>query len=347
LARKVSPKKSYRLREIVSLLGGELIGDGEVAIFQVAPLETAGPNQISFLASAKYRRQLNATRAAAVVVPEDAQDAVSLPRIVSRDPYAYFARVSALLNPQPKPLPGIHSSAVVAESASVSSSASIGPLAHIGERARIDEDVVIGPGCAIGDDVIIGNGSRLYPRVVIYHDCVIGARVILHSGAVIGSDGFGFAIEEGRWLKIPQIGRVVIGDDVEVGANTTIDRGTLGDTLIEEGVKLDNQIQIGHNVRIGAHTAIAACVGIAGSTTIGRHCRISGAAMIGGHLSIADHVTISGATAVGKSIRFPGTYTSVYPLESYRDWLKNAVHLRHLDELVKRVRELNKRISQK
>lgn len=343
----MSPKKSYRLREIVSLLGGELIGDGEVAIFQVAPLETAGPNQISFLASAKYRRQLNATRAAAVVVPEDAQDAVSLPRIVSRDPYAYFARVSALLNPQPKPLPGIHSSAVVAESASVSSSASIGPLAHIGERARIDEDVVIGPGCAIGDDVIIGNGSRLYPRVVIYHDCVIGARVILHSGAVIGSDGFGFAIEEGRWLKIPQIGRVVIGDDVEVGANTTIDRGTLGDTLIEEGVKLDNQIQIGHNVRIGAHTAIAACVGIAGSTTIGRHCRISGAAMIGGHLSIADHVTISGATAVGKSIRFPGTYTSVYPLESYRDWLKNAVHLRHLDELVKRVRELNKRISQK
>jgi UDP-3-O-[3-hydroxymyristoyl] glucosamine N-acyltransferase len=347
LARKVSPKKSYRLREIVSLLGGELIGDGEVAIFQVAPLETAGPNQISFLASAKYRRQLNTTRAAAVVIPEDAQDAVSLPRIVSRDPYAYFARVSALLNPQPKPLPGIHSSAVVAESASVSSSASIGPLAHIGERARIDEDVVIGPGCAIGDDVIIGNGSRLYPRVVIYHDCVIGARVILHSGAVIGSDGFGFAIEEGRWLKIPQIGRVVIGDDVEVGANTTIDRGTLGDTLIEEGVKLDNQIQIGHNVRIGAHTAIAACVGIAGSTTIGRHCRISGAAMIGGHLSIADHVTISGATAVGKSIRFPGTYTSVYPLESYRDWLKNAVHLRHLDELVKRVRELNKRISQK
>jgi UDP-3-O-[3-hydroxymyristoyl] glucosamine N-acyltransferase len=347
LARKVSPKKSYRLHEIVSLLGGELIGDGEVAIFQVAPLETAGPNQISFLASAKYRRQLNATRAAAVVVPEDAQDAVSLPRIVSRDPYAYFARVSALLNPQPKPLPGIHSSAVVAESASVSSSASIGPLAHIGERARIDEDVVIGPGCAIGDDAIISNGSRLYPRVVIYHDCVIGARVILHSGAVIGSDGFGFAVEEGRWLKIPQIGRVVIGDDVEVGANTTIDRGTLGDTLIEEGVKLDNQIQIGHNVRIGAHTAIAACVGIAGSTTIGRHCRISGAAMIGGHLSIADHVTISGATTVPKSIRFPGTYTSIYPLESYRDWLKNAVHLRHLDELVKRVRELNKRISQK
>jgi UDP-3-O-[3-hydroxymyristoyl] glucosamine N-acyltransferase len=185
----------------------------------------------------------------------------------------------------------------------------------------------------------------LYANVTIYHDCVIGDRVILHAGAVIGADGFGIAMEAGRWHKIPQIGRVCIGDDVEVGANTTIDRGALDDTVIEEGVKLDNQIQIGHNCRIGAHTAIAGCAGIAGSTRIGRYCRIGGSAMIGGHLEIADHVEIGGATAVPKSILKPGTYTAVYPMSTHQDWLKNAAHIRHLDALAARVRDLERRLA--
>jgi UDP-3-O-[3-hydroxymyristoyl] glucosamine N-acyltransferase len=338
---------SYRLSEIVAAFGGELIGDGEVCVSQVAPLDGAGPEHLSFYANPKYLRQLEVTRAAAVIVRHDAREATRLPRIATGDPYAYFARVSALLNPAPRPEPGVHPSAHVAASTTVPASASVGPFAHVGERARIGDDLVIGCGCSIGDDVVIGNACRLMPKVVVYDGCVLGNRVILHSGVVIGADGFGLAMDEGRWLKIPQIGRVVIGDDVEIGANTTIDRGTMGDTVIEEGVKLDNQIQIGHNVRIGAHTAIAACVGIAGSTTIGRHCKISGAAMISGHLSIADEVTISGGTAVTRSIRAAGTYTGVYPLSGYAEWLKNAAHVRHLDELARKVRELARRIGEK
>lgn len=338
---------SYRLSEIVAAFGGELIGDGEVCVSQVAPLDGAGPEHLSFYANAKYLPQLEATRAAAVIVGQDAREATRLPRIATRDPYAYFARVSALLNPAPKPGPGVHPSAHVATSATVPASASVGPFAHVGDRARIGEDSVIGSGCSIGDHAVVGNGCRLMPNVVVYHGCVLGNRVILHSGAVIGGDGFGLAMDEGRWLKIPQIGRVVIGDDVEIGANTTIDRGTMGDTVIEDGVKLDNQIQVAHNVRIGAHTAIAACVGIAGSTTIGRYCKISGAAMISGHLSIADEVTISGGTAVTKSIHTSGTYTGVYPFSGYAEWLKNAAHVRHLDELARKVRELARRIGQK
>lgn len=335
-----SQDRSHSLGSIVERFGGELIGDRNILITQIAPLDLAQPCHLSFLAQLKYRSQLQKTKAGAVILGREARDLTLLPRIVCDDPYVYFAKVSAFLNPLKALLPGIHPSAVIAANARVPASATIGAHAFIGENVVLGERAVIGPGCCLGNGVKIGEATFLHPRVVIYHECVIGDRVVLHSGAVIGSDGFGMAMDEGRWLKIPQIGRVIIGNDVEIGANTTVDRGAMGDTVIEDGVRLDNQIQIGHNVHIGAHTAIAACVGIAGSTKIGRYCRIGGAAMIGGHLQIADNVTISGATAVAKPISKAGTYTSVYPFESHSEWLKNAAHLRHLHELAKKIREL-------
>ncbi len=335
-----SEKKSYSLREIREHLGGEIAGDPAVEVNRVATLENATTGSIAFLANARYLPQLRTTQAGAVIVGESARDATRLPRIVCSNPYAYFARVSALLNPSPPARPGVHPSAVVDESAVIARDAEIGPHSVIGRGAKIGPGCVIGAGCVIGDDTEVGAGSMLYPNVTLYHDCRIGKRVVLHSGVVIGADGFGIAIDEGRWVKVPQIGRVVIGDDVEIGANTTVDRGALDDTVIEEGVKLDNQIQIGHNVRIGAHTAIAACAGVAGSAKIGRHCRIGGASGIAGHITIADNVEISTYTLVTKSIKQAGTYTGAYVFEPHGQWLRNAVQLRHLAELADRVRSL-------
>ena len=335
-----SRERSHSLGSIAERFGGELIGDKNISITQVAPLDIAQAYHLSFLSQPKYRSQLKKTKAGAVILGREARDLTSLPRIVCDDPYVYFAKVSAFLNPAKTPPPGIHSNAVIAASARVPASATIGAFACLGENVVLGERTVVGPGCCLGDGVKIGEASFLHPRVVIYHECVVGDRVILQSGVVIGADGFGIAMDEGRWLKIPQIGRVIIGNDVEIGANTTVDRGAMGDTVIEDGVKLDNLIQIGHNVHIGAHTAIAGCVGIAGSTKIGRYCRIGGAAMISGHLQIADNVTISGATGIGKTITKAGTYTSAYPFEPHPEWLKNAVYLRHLHELAKKIREL-------
>ncbi len=336
---------SYRLSEIVSRLGGRVIGDASARITQIATLEAAQPDQISFLTNSKYRAQLATTKAGAVILAEADASATELPRIVTDNPYAYFAKVSAMLNPLPEAKPGVHPSAVIGAGAKIDMTASIAATAVIGEGASIGAFSVIGEGCFVGGNVIIGSRVRLYPRVVIYRDCVIGDNLIAHSGAVIGSDGFGFAMEEGRWNKIPQIGRVVIGNDVEIGANTTIDRGALNDTVIEEGVKLDNQIQVAHNVRIGAHTAIAGCVGIAGSTTIGRYCRIGGSAGILGHLQIADHVEIAAFTLIGKSIREAGSYAAIFPFSKADDWRKNTVHLRHLDDLAKRIRALEQELE--
>jgi len=335
----------YRLADIVAQLGGRVLGDAEVRISQIATLEKAQPNHISFLTNSKYRTQLADTRAGAVILGEADAEATDLPRIISDNPYAYFARVSALFNPLPEAKPGVHPGAVVGAGAQIDSTASIAAMAVIGAGATIGAFSVIGEGCCIGANVVIGSHARLYPGVVVYHDCVVGDNLIAHSGAVIGSDGFGIAMDEGRWIKIPQIGRVVIGNDVEIGANTTIDRGALDDTVIEDGVKLDNQIQVAHNVRIGAHTAIAGCVGVAGSTTIGSYCRIGGSAGILGHLQIADHVEISSFTLVGKSIKKPGSYSGIFPFSSNEDWRKNAVHLRHLDDLAKRIKTLEQEIA--
>jgi len=334
----------YSLSEIVAQLGGRVLGDAGVRISQIATLEKAQPDQISFLTNSKYRGQLASTRAGAVILGEADADATGLPRIISDNPYAYFARVSALLNPLPEAKPGIHPTAVIGAGAKIDATASIAATAVIGEGARIGAFSVIGAGCCIGANVVVGSHARLYPHVLIYHGCVIGDNLIAHSGTVIGSDGFGFALDAGRWIKIQQIGRVVIGNDVEIGANTTIDRGALDDTVIGDGVKLDNQIQIAHNVHIGAHTAIAGCVGIAGSTTIGRYCRIGGSAGILGHLQIADHVEIAAFTLIGKSIREAGSYAAIFPFAKADDWRRNAVHLRHLDDLVQRVKTLEQEL---
>jgi len=335
-----------RLGDIVARLGGELVGDPDVEISAVGTLRGAESGAISFLSQARFRADLAATRASAVIVPPDARDASGLPRIVCSDPYVYFARVSALLNPAPAVMPGIHPNALIAAGARVATTAHVGAGAVIGEGVTIGDGASIGAACVVGDGASIGAHARLHPRVTVYAGCTIGERSIVHSGAVIGADGFGFANEGGKWLKIPQVGRVRIGADVEVGANTTIDRGAIEDTVIEDGVKLDNQIQIGHNCRIGAHTAVAGCVGIAGSTTIGRHCMIGGAAMIGGHLSIVDRVVIAGSTVVTKSIDAPGTYLSVIPAEEAREWRRIVAHLRSLARLTDRLRELDRRVRE-
>ena len=342
---KGEARKSFSLAELAGRFGGTVLGDAAVRIRQVAPLETAGPEELSFLTNRKYQKLLSTTRAAAVLLSEDSAGATQLPRIVCKNPYANYARIAALINPEHRPAAGIHAQAVVDAQASVAASASVGPGAVIEKGAKIGDDVVIGANSFVGQGVHIGARSLLHPNVTIYHGCVIGERVILHSGVVIGADGFGMAMDEGRWLKIPQIGRVVIGDDVEVGASTTIDRGALDDTVIEEGVKLDNQIQIGHNCHIGAHTAIAGCTGIAGSTRIGKYCMLGGNSMISGHLTIVDRVVVSGGTLVAKSITAPGTYTAVFPMQPHAQWLKNAALVRHLHELMERVRGLEDEVK--
>ena len=337
---------AYALAELAARFGGEMLGDGTVAIRQVAPLARAEAGEIGFVSQAKYFSQLASTRASAVILPLDAHDATPLPRILTANPYLYFARVSALLNPPPRPPAGIHPAAVVDSDAVVAADASIGPGAVIGRGARIGARSVVGANCVIGDEASLGEDCLLHPNVTLSFRCQVGNRAILHSGCVIGSDGFGFAPDGGRWEKIPQIGRVLIGDDVEVGACTTIDRGALEDTVIEEGVKLDNLIQVAHNVHIGAHTAIAACTGIAGSARIGRHCVIGGAAMIFGHIEIADGTRISTNTLITKSLPKAGTYTSALPFSEHEVWQKNAVHMRNLDKLVSRLKELDKRVTE-
>lgn len=337
---------SVTLAELVARFGGELVGDGQTRVEQVAPLGRATAREIGFVAQSKYLAQLADTGAGALILPPEARDASALPRILTPNPYLYFARVSALLNPVPRPAVGVHASATVAATAQVAPDACVGPGAVIGAGAHVGARSVIGANCVLGEGVRVGEDCLLHAHVSIYHRCEIGDRAILHSGCVIGADGFGFAPHEGQWEKIPQIGRVTIGHDVEIGANTTIDRGALEDTVIEDGVKLDNQIQVAHNVVIGAHTAIAACTGIAGSAKIGRHCTIGGAAMIIGHIEIADGTHISTNTLITKSLSQPGHYTSTLPFSAHDVWQKNAVHMRNLDKLVKRVKALEQKIGE-
>jgi UDP-3-O-[3-hydroxymyristoyl] glucosamine N-acyltransferase len=301
----------FTLQQIAQRLGGRVVGESGILIRQVGSLERATREQITFLSSSKLKAKLAETRASAVILAPGNEKLTGLPRIVADNPYAYFARVSQLFNPVITQS-GIHPSAVIAPS------------------AKLGRNVSLGAGCVVGENVVIGDDSCLYPRVVLYPGCTIGARVVIHAGAVIGADGFGLAPENGRWVKIPQIGGVRIGDDVEIGANTTIDRGALDDTVIEEGVKLDNQVQVGHNVRIGAHSAVAGCVGIAGSARIGRHVTIGGAAMIHGHIEIADHVHVSAGTLISRSLTKPGTYTGIYPFDEHDAWKRNAARLRRL-----------------
>lgn len=335
----------YSLREIVSKLGGELIGDGELTITHVASISNAKCGQITFLATSKHISKLIGTQASAVVLSEDNRHATNLPRIVTDNPYSYFAKLSTLMNPTPAYVRGIDATAVVHSSVIVPESCTIAANSVISADVQLGEDVVIGSGCVIGERVAIGAGSQLQANVVIYHDCIMGKSCTLAAGAIIGSDGFGYAEDSGQWVKIPQVGRVVIEDFVDIGANTTIDRGTLDDTVIAEGAKLDNLIQIGHNCRIGAHTVIAGCVGIAGSAVIGKRCKIGGAAMILGHLEIADAVTVSPGSMITRSLIKAGTYTALMPFQAHEDWIKTAANIRRLEDLADRVKQLEKELG--
>jgi UDP-3-O-[3-hydroxymyristoyl] glucosamine N-acyltransferase len=330
------------LAQLAQHLNAELRGDADVSVSTVASLQRAGPGALSFLANPKYRRYLKNTRASAVVLSaQDAPDS-PVPVLVSDNPYACYARAARLLYPLDKARPGIHPSAVVDEAAQIDPSAWIGANTVIAEGAKIGPSVQIGPGSIVGANVEIGEGSQLVARVTVLAEAHIGSRAILHPGVVIGSDGFGLAGVEGCWEKVPQLGSVRIANDVEIGANTTVDRGTVENTVIEEGVKIDNQVQVAHNVFIGAHTAIAACVGISGSARIGSHCTLAGGAGVVGHLEIADHVHITGMSMVTRSICEPGTYSAGTPLMENRQWRRNAVRMKQLDRLTRRISSLEK-----
>ncbi|MFC3717161.1 UDP-3-O-(3-hydroxymyristoyl)glucosamine N-acyltransferase [Luteimonas soli] len=328
---------SYSVAEIAKRFGLELRGDGDTVISSVATLARAGAGQLAFLANPRYRSQLAESAASAVVMRADDAQGHSGTALVAADPYVAFAKVAALFDPPPPLQPGIHASAVVDPSARIDPQAQVGPFASIGARSRIAAGVVVGPGCVIGEDCEIGEGSVLVARVTLVRRVRLGKRVLIHPGAVLGADGFGLAMDAGRWIKVPQQGGVVVGDDCEIGANTTIDRGAIEDTVLGEDVRLDNQIQIGHNVRIGAHTAMAGCAAVAGSATIGSHCLVGGAAGILGHLEICDRVMITAMSLVTHSIREPGEYSSGIPLMPNREWRRNAARFRQLDTLARRV----------
>ncbi|MHB8454726.1 MAG: UDP-3-O-(3-hydroxymyristoyl)glucosamine N-acyltransferase [Acidiferrobacterales bacterium] len=333
------------LQELARQFLGRVQGDGAREIDGVATLTGAGPREIAFLANPHYQKYLAVTRAAAVILaPKDAVGFSGNALIVD-NPHLCFAGVAALLHPDPGHHPGVHPSAIVAEDARVAASAWIGPRAVVEAGVTISDNVYIGPGCYIDSLATIGEGSRLVANVTVCQRCIVGKRCIIHPGAVIGSDGFGYVRDEARWIKVPQLGRVVIGDDVEVGSNTTIDRGALEDTVLGDGVKLDNLIQIAHNVQIGEHTAVAALAGVAGSTIIGKRCTLGGRAGIAGHLEIADDVHVTGTSLVSGSIANAGTYSSAISAEDAGAWRRNAARLRQLDAMARRLRELEQKVQ--
>lgn len=335
--------------EIVSALGGELLGAGETTIERIGSLESTAPQTISFLANPRYRSQLAQSSAACVIVAADLRADVAgrTSAILTPDPYLYFARLTqwwAQRTRGRQPV-GVMPQAVVYPGARLADGIYVGPFAVIEVGAEIGEGAVIGAQSYVGRGARIGAYTRLAPRVTVGADCVVGERCIFHSGVVIGADGFGFAPHEGAWEKIEQLGAVRIGNDVELGANTCVDRGALEDTVLEDGVKLDNLVQIGHNVHIGAHTAMAGCVGVAGSARIGAHCTVGGAAIILGHLTLADGVHISAASVVTRSLFKPGHYSGIFPLDDNQSWEKNAATLRNLHALRERVRALEKQFK--
>lgn len=322
---------TFTLAELAQRFGLELCGEPSRSIEGVATLANAGPKHLGFLANPRYRRELASTAAGALVLR--AEDAEHWPgdALIARDPYSAFARIAALFEPREAFVPGIHPSAVIAPDAQVDATASIGPHVSIGARSRIGAGAHIGPGCVIGEDCEVGEGCELIARVTLVCRVHLGARVRIHPGAVLGADGFGLAMHEDRWIKVPQLGGVRIGEDCEIGANTAIDRGALDDTVLEEDVRLDNQIQIAHNVVVGAHTAMAGCVAVAGSAKIGRYCLIGGAAGIAGHIEIADKVVVQAMSLVTHSIREPGTYGSSIPAQEARKWRRTLARLNRLD----------------
>ncbi len=338
------------IQQIVEQLGGTISGNAETQIARVGSLALAQAGAISFFNDTKYTTELNNTAASAVIIKPEHAVLTHLPKIVTDNPYAYFAKVSQLLNPKYAVNQGIHASAIIANTAIVPESSNVGPNAVIEANVTLGANVTIGVGCIVERDSNLGDNTVLEANVTIKHGTQIGKNCHLFSGCVVGNDGFGYAEEVGEnttkyWVKIPQVGRVVIHDNVDIGANTTIDRGAIDDTVIEEGVKLDNLIQIAHNCRIGAHTVIAGCTGIAGSAIIGKHCKIGGAAMILGHLSIADNVTISPGSMIMRSINKAGTYTALMPSQEHDVWLKTAANIRHLNQLTDKIKTLEANLA--
>ncbi|MDB5984156.1 MAG: UDP-3-O-(3-hydroxymyristoyl)glucosamine N-acyltransferase [Pseudomonas sp.] len=333
---------TLKLGQLAEFLGATLRGAADKDITGLATLQEAGPGQVTFLANPHYRKFLAGSHAAAVLLkPADAEGFDGDALLVA-DPYLAYAKISHLFDPKPKALPGVHPSAVVAADAQVDPAASVGAFAVIESGARIAAGVTVGAHCFIGARCEIGEGGWLAPRVTLYHDVRIGKRVVIQSGAVLGGEGFGFANEKGTWQKIAQIGGVLIGDDVEIGVNTAIDRGALADTLIGNGVKLDNQIQIAHNVQVGDHTAMAACVGISGSTKIGKHCTIAGGVGMVGHIEVCDNVFVTGMTMVTRSISEPGAYSSGTAMQPAAEWRKSAARIRQLDDMSRRLQHMEK-----
>jgi len=325
----------FAASELAQRFGLELRGDDR-AVHGVGTLATATADQLGFLANPRYRGQLAETGAGVVVLRADDADARAGTALLARDPYVAFAKIAALFERKPARMAGIHPTAAVDPSAEVEPSAHVGPHVSIGARSRIGAGASIGPGCVIGEDCVIGEGCELVARATLVTRVRLGKRVLVHPGAVLGADGFGIAMDHGRWIKVPQLGGVVVGDDCEIGANTSIDRGALGDTVLEEDVRLDNQIQVGHNVRIGAHTAMAGCSAVAGSAVIGRHCLVGGGAGILGHLEVCDRVVITAMSLVTHSIREPGEYSSGTPLMDNRSWRKSAARFKQLDDIARR-----------
>lgn len=337
--------KQYKLAELVNILSNQIDikiqGDPDCVITGVSTIQDAEAGNIAFLVNPLYKKYLPSTKAAAVIITPEYADLCPVNALITRNPYYLYARIAALFDPRSIPTPGIHPSAAVGNHCNIDPTASIGAHCTIGEGVRIAARVVIGPGCVVGEYSSIGEGARLDANVTVYDRIVIGKRVQILSGTVIGSEGFGIAKHNGCWHKVPQLGRVVIEDDVDIGANCAIDRGAIGDTVIAKGAKLDNLIQVGHNVKIGENTAIAGCVGISGSAVIGKNCLVGGASTFAGHITVADNVVITGGTEVTKSIRDPGMYSSgVGGLVTNMEWRKNSARLHRLDQLMQRVKIL-------
>jgi UDP-3-O-[3-hydroxymyristoyl] glucosamine N-acyltransferase len=334
---------SFTLGELAERLDARLVGDAERRVDGLATLRDAGAGQLAFLANRAYLKDLPGTRASAVLLAPAFAEGCPVDRLELDNPYLGYAALSRLFDPLAHRAPaGIHPSAVVAEDARLGERVEVGAQAVIEAGAVLGDDVVVGPGSVVGVDASIGAGSRLHASVTVCHGVVIGARAILHSGCVIGGDGFGFAHDGGRWHKIAQLGGVVLGDDVEVGSCSSIDRGALGDTVIGDDVKIDSQVQIAHNVRIGDHSALAGCVGIAGSTRVGRHCMLGGGVGLSGHISLCDGVQVTGMSLVTNSILEPGVYSSGTGAMKNAQWRRNAVRFKQLDDIARRLSRLER-----
>jgi UDP-3-O-[3-hydroxymyristoyl] glucosamine N-acyltransferase len=340
---------STTLGSVVEALGGQLVGEASLSISRLAPIASAQVAELAFVAQARYAHEIESTQASALIVPPSLQAAASARGacIVTDDPYLYFARLTQWWRATHAAVskPRIHPQALVDPAASLGAGVDVGPFCVIEAGAHVADGVRLGAHCTVGAGASIGADTRLAPNVTLGDHCHIGERCIVHAGAVIGADGFGFAPHKGQWVKIEQLGAVRIGNDVEIGANTCIDRGALDDTVIEDGVKLDNLIQIGHNVHIGAHSAMAGCVGVAGSATIGAHCTVGGGAIVLGHLALADRVNISAGTVVTRSINKPGHYTGMFPIDDNATWEKNAASLKQLNRLRERLKAAEQAIA--